>query len=456
MEAYFSAFANFMWGTPMVILLVGGGLFFVLYSKGLPYRHFRTAIQIISGRYDRHDDAGDIPHAQALTTALSGTLGLGNIAGVALALTMGGPGAVFWMWVTALIGVSTKFYTATLAVMFRGRDSLGRLQGGPMYVIREGLGRRWMPLAMLFAFAGLLGTMPAFQVNQLVQILREVVAIPAGLTSADNHFVFDLSVGLIIATLVLLVISGQIQRVGQVTLRLVPIMVIVYLLMTFWVLAAYATEIPAALQLIVTDAFTGEAVAGGAIGTVILMGVRRGAFSNEAGIGTESMAHGAAKTGEPVREGLVAMLGPVIDTLIVCTCTALVILVTGSWTAEGSVDGVILTAQAFENAIPGAGAYLLTVIVVLLSLSTVLTFWYYGSKCLGFLIGAEHQHHYVWIYASLVVLGSVVSVRAVIGLIDGFYAMMAIPTMISALLLAPRVNQAAKRYFREFGSASHN
>lgn len=456
MEQYFSAFASFMWGIPMVCLLVGGGLFFVLYSRARPYRHFITAIHIISGRYDRPDDTGDIPHAQALTTALSGTLGLGNIAGVALALTMGGPGAVFWMWITAVIGVSTKFYTATLAVMYRGRDSLGRVQGGPMYVIREGLGRRWMPLAMLFAFAGLLGTMPAFQVNQLVQIVREVVAIPAGVTSAENHFVFDLSLGVIIATLVLLVISGQIQRVGQVTLRLVPAMVAIYLLMTFWVLGIFAAEIPSALQLIVTDAFTGEAVAGGAIGTVILMGVRRGAFSNEAGIGTESMAHGAAKTREPVREGLVAMLGPVIDTLIVCTCTAVVILVTGSWQAESSIDGVTLTANAFETAIPGAGAYMLTVIVVLLSLSTVFTFWYYGSKCLGFLIGAQHQHHYVWIYALLILLGSVVSVQAVIGLVDGFYAMMAIPTMVSALLLAPRVNRATRRYFREFGNTSHN
>lgn len=456
MEAYFSAFASFMWGLPMVLLLVGGGLFFVVYSRGRPYRHFHTALQIIGGRYDRDDDAGDIPHAQALTTALSGTLGLGNIAGVALALTMGGPGAVFWMWVTAVIGVSTKFYTATLAVMYRGRDSLGRLQGGPMYVVREGLGRRWMPLAILFAIAGLLGTMPAFQVNQLVQILREVVAIPAGITTADDHFVFDLSLGLVIAMLVLLVTSGQVQRVGQVTLRLVPAMVAIYLLMTVWVLAVYVTEIPAALQLIVIDAFSGDAVAGGAIGTVILMGVRRGAFSNEAGIGTESMAHGAAKTTEPIREGLVAMLGPVIDTLIVCTCTALVILITGSWQADGNIDGVTLTAQAFENAFPGAGAYLLAVIVVLLSLSTVFTFWYYGSKCLGFLIGAEHQHHYLWIYAALVVFGSVVSVRGVIGLIDGFYAMMAIPTMISALLLAPRVNAAAKRYFHEFGSASQN
>ena len=450
MESLFTAFANFMWGTPLVVLVVGGGLFFALYSRGLPYRHFKLALQILSGRYDRKEDEGDIPHAQALATALSGTLGLGNIAGVALALTMGGPGAIFWMWVTAVIGVATKFYTASLAVMFRGRDSLGRLQGGPMYVIREGLGRRWLPLAMLFAIAGLMGTMPAFQVNQLVQILREVVAIPAGLASADNHFTFDLSAGLIIAALVLLVISGRIQRVGAVTARLVPAMVLLYLAMTAVLLVRYAGEIPGAFALILTDAFSGQAAAGGALGTVILMGVRRGAFSNEAGIGTESMAHGAARTGEPIREGLVAMMGPVIDTLLVCSCTALAILTTGSWQADGDVDGVTLTAQAFETAFPGFGAYLLTLVVVLLSLSTVLTFWYYGSKCLGFLIGARHQHHYVWIYTALVVMGSLISLPAVIGLIDGLYATMAIPTMISALLLAPKVNRAARSYFERF------
>lgn len=447
MEAFFTAFANFMWGTPLVVLIVGGGLFFVLYSRGLPYRHFNHAFLILTGKFDREDDEGDITHLQALSTALSGTLGLGNIAGVALALTMGGPGAIFWMWVTAVIGVATKFYTCSLSVMFRGKDSLGKLQGGPMYVVREGLGRRWMPLAILFAVAGLFGTLPVFQVNQLVQILRDVVAYPAGLASPEAHFTFDLILGLTLAALVLSVILGQIKRVGQVTARLVPAMVLIYLTLTALLLIRNFTEIPAAFALIFTDAFTGEAAAGGFVGTVILMGVRRGAFSNEAGIGTESMAHGAARTKEPIREGLVAMLGPVIDTLIVCTCTGLAILVTGVWHPDSELGGVTLTAEAFESAFPGFGAYMLTLVVVLLSLSTVLSFWYYGSKCLGFLIGAQHQHHYIWIYTALVIIGAVVTLETVVGLIDGMYAVMAIPTMASALILAPKVNRAAQDYF---------
>ncbi len=446
MEAAFTAFAGFMWGTPLVILLVGGGLFFVVYSRGLPYLHFRHAIQILLGKYDRADDDGHIPHFQALSTALSGTLGLGNIAGVAIAITMGGPGAIFWMWITALVGVATKYYTCTLSIMYRGKDSLGQLQGGPMYVIREGLGKGWMPLAILFAVAGMFGTLPVFQVNQLVQILRDVIAVPAGLASAESHFTFDLILGLLISGVVLAVILGNIQRVGQVTARLVPFMILVYLIMTVVVLAIHAPDIPAAFALIFHDAFSGEAAASGVLMTVILIGVRRGAFSNEAGIGTESMAHGAAKTNEPVREGLVAMVGPVIDTLLVCTCTALVILVTAVW--HGDADGVTLTAQAFESVLPGVGAYLLTLMVVFLSLSTVFTFWYYGSKCLGFLIGAEHQHYYVWIYALLVIVGAVASLDAVVGLIDGMYAVMAIPTMVSTLLLAKKVNQATRRYFR--------
>lgn len=440
------AFAGFVWGLPLIILLVGGGLFFLLYSRFLPYRHFRHAIDILRGRYDDPDDPGHIVHFQALSTALSGTLGLGNIAGVAVAITLGGPGAIFWMWVTAVVGIATKFFTASLAIMYRGRDSLGVLQGGPMYVVREGLGRRWMPLAGLFAVAGLFGTLPVFQVNQLVQIVRDVVAIPNGWTAEADHFAFDLMLGAAIALVVLAVILGNIRRVGKVTARLVPGMVLFYLLLTGWVLIDNAAAIPGAFALILEDAFSGQAVAGGALGTVILMGVRRGAFSNEAGIGTESMAHGAAKTSEPIREGLVAMLGPVIDTLIVCTCTALAILSTGVW-EKGAADGVTLTARAFESALPGTGAYLLTVMVLFLSLSTVFSFWYYGSKCLGFLIGAERQHHYVWIYTLLVLLGAVGSLEMVISLIDGMYGLMAIPTMTSALLLAPRVKEATADYF---------
>lgn len=447
MEYWLNQFAAFMWGTPLIVLLIGGGAFFVIYTRALPYRHFGHAFAVLSGRYDSSSDPGVLSHFQALSTALSGTLGLGNIAGVALAITMGGPGAIFWMWLTAILGVATKFFTATLAVMYRGHDSCGELQGGPMYVVREGLHKRWHFLAVFFAVAGMCGTLPIFQVNQLVAMLRESVAYPLQLASEDAHFVFDLSAGVVIALLIFSVISGNLPRVGKVTARVVPTMVLGYLLMTAGVLIMYASEIPSAFMLIIKDAFTGEAAAGGALGTVIMIGVRRGAFSNEAGIGTEAMAHGAARTNEPVREGLVAMLGPVIDTLIVCTCTALVILITGVWQASGDADGVALTANAFSAAYGSVGHILLSIMVVFLSLSTVLTFWYYGAKCLGFLVGAEYQHHYVWLYCVLIVVGSLASLTAVIGFLDGMYAAMAIPTMVSALLLAPKVKQAAQRYF---------
>lgn len=444
-ETISKAFASFMWGMPLVVLLVGGGLFFALYSGLYPYRHFRHALTILRGHYDDPDHGGHIPHFQALSTALSGTLGLGNVAGVAVAITMGGPGAIFWMWVTAVVGVATKFFTATLAIMYRGHDSLGHLQGGPMYVIREGLGGRWLPLALLFALAGVFGTLPLFQINQLVQLLRDTVAVPAGWATPARHFDFDLLSGLVLAALVLAVVLGNIRRVGAVSGRLVPVMVLFYLGMTAWVLATHLDAIPGAFGLIVSDAFGGRAAAGGAIGTVVLMGVRRGAFSNEAGIGTESLAHGAAKTDVPVREGLVAMLGPVIDTLVVCTCTALAILVTGVWRTTDA-DGVTLTANAFEAAIPGYGGYLLLLMVVALSLSTVFSYWYYGNKCFGFLFGAERQRHYLWVYAVLIVIGAVASLDTVISFIDGMFATMAIPTMVSALRLAPRVRAAALAY----------
>lgn len=444
-EALFTAFANFMWGLPLVVLLVGGGCYLLVLSKARPYRYVKHAVAITTGRYDDANDEGQVPHYQALATALSGTLGLGNIAGVAVAINLGGPGAIFWMWVTALVGVATKFYTGTLAVMYRGRDSKGELQGGPMYVIQEGLGPRWKPLALLFAVAGLVGTLPIFQANQLVQIVRDTVAIPNGWVDGADTLWFDAGLGVVLAIIVLAVVLGNIRRIGRVAGVLVPVMVLLYMLMTVALLSLHLDQIPSALALIVSDAFTGQSVAGGAVGAVILMGIRRGAFSNEAGIGTEMMAHGAAKTKEPVREGLVAMLGPIIDTLLVCTCTALVILVTGVW--QGNAEGATLTASAFDQVWPSVGGYAVTVIAVLLSFSTIVTFWYYGAKCLGFLIGAEHQHHYVWWYAAMIVLGACTSLQAVIGLLDGMYAMMAIPTMMATLVLAPKVNQAANDYF---------
>ncbi|WP_297768697.1 alanine/glycine:cation symporter family protein [uncultured Alcanivorax sp.] len=446
LETAMGQIVGFLWGPPLVVLLVGGGLFFLLYSRLLPYRYLPQSVRLLWRKPDR-GDPGQLSHFQALSTALSGTLGMGNVSGVALAIAMGGPGAIFWMWVSALVGIATKFYTCTLAVMFRGQDSEGQWQGGPMYVVREGLGKKWLPLAYFFAVAGLLGTMPIFQINQLVQVLRDTLAIPAGLASADAHFTFDLMLGLVLALLVMAVALGKLPRLGKVTGMLVPTMVVGYLMLTAVVLASHASDIPAAFAMIFEDAFSGNAVAGGVVGAVIITGIRRAAFSNEAGIGTEAMAHGAAQTKEPVREGMVAMLGPVIDTLIVCTCTALVILISGVW-QSGESDGVTLTANAFGDLFPHGGAVILAVLVSLLSLSTVFTFWYYGSKCLGFLIGAKYQHHYIWWYLVLVVLGAVASLKLVVSLIDSMYALMAIPTMTSALLLAPKVNQAAKRYLK--------
>ena len=447
LEDFFNAWADMMWSTPLVILLVGGGVFFMFYSRFQPYRYFGLGIDLLRGKFSDPNDPGHIPHSQALATALSGTIGLGNIAGVAIAISVGGPGAVFWMWVTAIVGVATKFYTASLAVMYRGKDAEGTLHGGPMYVITQGMGQRWYPLAALFAAACLIGALPLFQANQFIQLLRDAVAIPAGWATSEKHFTFDLVASSIVATLVAMVVAGRIQSIGRLTVRLVPIMVIMYLLMTVTVLYTYAGEIPAMLWLIVTDAFTGEAAAGGSIGAVILIGVRRGAFSNEAGIGTESLAHGAAKTGQPIREGVVAMIGPVIDTLVVCTCTALIILLTGVWQTEAGLEGVTMTARAIEQVFPNTGIYLLLIMVGMLSFSTMVTMWFYGVKCMGFLFGVERQYYYSPIYLGLLVVGAVASLDVVNGLILASYATMAIPTMISALYLAPRVNTAAKAYF---------
>ncbi|MBU71769.1 alanine/glycine:cation symporter family protein [Spongiibacter sp.] len=440
-------FANTMWGTPMLLLLVGGGLFLTLYSRLQCFRFLPHAIAILRGRHDDPQAPGQINHAQALSTALSGTLGLGNIAGVAIAISTGGPGAIFWMWVTAIVGVSTKFYTASLAVMFRGRDDNGLLRGGPMYVIREGLGRKWQPLAVIFAIAGMLGTLPLFQANQLLSLLE--TAITAGNPLSDQQSAFlRLSSSIVLAVLVALVVAGKITRIGALTVRLVPSMVALYLGVTVIAIAEHADRLPGIFALILSDAFSGNAIAGGTLGSMIMIGVRRGAFSNEAGIGTESMAHGEAKTHEPVREGLVAMVGPLIDTLLVCTCTALLILLTGVWQQAEGITGVNMTAAAMATLFPSTGQGLLLIMVALLSFSTMVSFWFYGAKCADFLFGSDKQRYYTIFYISLIVVGSLASLNVINAFLIGVYAVMAFPTMISTLALAPRVNAAARDYFK--------
>ncbi|MEP0006081.1 MAG: alanine/glycine:cation symporter family protein [Balneola sp.] len=435
-----------MWGTPLVVLLVGGGLFFLIYSRFIPYRYFFHSINILRGKYDDPNDPGDISHFEALASALAATVGLGNISGVAVAIAIGGPGAVFWMWISAIVGMATKFFTCTLSIMYRGKDTNGDIQGGTMYMIMEGLGKKWKPLAVLFAVAGLFGPLPIFQANQVTQIVRDFVLIPNGLADAANHFNTDLISGIVILSIVSLVIFGGIKRVGKVASKMVPAMVVIYVACVLVIIGINIDMLGSTFALIFTDAFTANSAMGGALGALIVTGVRRAAFSNEAGIGTATLAHGAAKTKEPVREGLVAMMGPFIDTLVVCTMTALAILVTGVWTS-GDDNGITLTASAFEAALGPYGVYLLIFCVLIFGFSSLFTYSYYSTKCLGFLIGADKQKYFNFFYAAAIIFGSVATIQAVLNFTDGMFALMAIPTMTVALLLSPKVMAAAKDYF---------
>lgn len=416
----------------------------MFYSRMMPLRYIRHAINILLGKYDDPNEPGQINHYQALSTALAATVGMGNVSGVALAIASGGPGAIFWMWISALLGVATKYFTCTLAVMFRGKDSNGEIQGGPMYVIVEGMGKNWRPLAVFFSVLGMIGVSPMFQANQMTQVIRDVILVPANVHTGLGS---DLITGLIIALIVALVIFGGIKRIGKVTGRMVPIMVVMYILAVLYILITNIDSILPSFQLIFHDAFHADSVLGGALGTLIITGVRRAAFSNEAGIGTAPMAHGAAKTNEPVREGLVAMLGPIVDTIIVCTMTALALIITGVW-KNSNADGISMTAKAFETAIPGIGSILLTICVSIFALSTMLAFPYYGTKCFSFVFGAKYSFIYKWMYVLVIPLGAAATLGFTVGIFDGAYALMAFPTMISALWLSPKVIRASKDYFR--------
>lgn len=445
LENITSEFSNFMWGTPLLILLLGGGAYFLIYSRLAPFRYFGHAIQIIRGKYDDPNEPGHINHFQALSTALSATVGMGNVSGVAVAIALGGPGAIFWMWVSALFGVATKYFTCTLAVMYRGKDSAGVIQGGPMYVITEGLGKKWRPLAVFFSLAGLIGVLPIFQVNQYTQAFRDIVLADLGI---QGSFTSNLTTGIAIVIIASLVIFGGIKRIGLVASRLVPAMTVLYVGSVLFIIFYQYEQVLPAFGLIFTDAFTGNAVLGGAIGQLIITGIKRGTFSNEAGLGTAPMAHGAAKTSEPVREGLVAMLGPVVDTILICTMTALAIIVTGVW-ENNDANGITLTAQAFDAGIPYIGHYVLMLCITIFAMTSLFAFPYYGTKCLGFLYSAQKQHFYNYFYIASILLGATASLSIIINLIDGFYAMMAIPTMISALLLSPKVRAASITYFNK-------
>ena len=449
MEELVKAFSDYAWGLPLVILLIGGGVYLLILSRFLPFRYLSHAIQVLRGKYDDPNDPGQISHFKALTTALSSTIGMGNIAGVAVAISVGGPGAMFWMWVSAIVGMSTKFFTSTLAIMYRGKDSAGELQGGPMYFIVEGLGKSWKPLAIMFSLFGMIGALPVVNVNQLTQAVNDIILIPNGV---DVGFKSNLILAIFLVAITSIIILGGLKRISNAASKMVPSMVLLYFALVVFILISNYELVPKYFYMIFTDAFSagnykGDSFMGGVLGALILLGIRRGAFSNEAGIGTAPMAHGAAKTDEPVREGLVAMLGPAIDTLIVCTLTALAILVTGVWETT-SDNGVSLTASAFNHTMPFYGRYLLMVCVAIFSISSLFSYSYYGTKCMSFLLGADRKHYYNYMYILSIILAVMTPFNMMLNLIDGAFALMAIPTMLATLIMAPRVTKEIKAYFK--------
>lgn len=456
LSAGISNTASVVWSF-VLFLLILGGVFFLLYSKFIHYRYFSHAIAILRGKYHNPDDPGQISPYEALSTALASTVGMGNIAGVAAAISIGGPGALFWMWVTAFVGMSTNFFTSTASVMFRGKDSAGVIQGGPMYVIREAFSPAWKPLAILFSVCCLIGCLPIFQANQLTQVIIDI-GIRDEATKAHSFFIggaeintAKLVIGTILMIISAIVIIGGIQRIGQWAGKMVPLMIIIYFGAVLVILLLNITQVPHYLWMVITDAFAadnyrGEPALGGVVGGLIVTGVRRASFSNEAGIGTAPMALAASQTSEPIREGLVSMLSPVIDTLIVCTLTALAILVTGVWDMSG-VSGVTLTVNAFESSLGETGKILLLISAFFFAITSLFSYSYYGNKAMSFMFGVSAGKWYDYFYLSTIIFGAILSMTDVMNLIDIAYALMAIPTMISGFALAPKVMAEAKSYF---------
>lgn len=458
MSETISVLASGVW-TPVLFLLILGGVFFLIYSRFIPYKYFGHAIAILKGKYNNPDDPGQINAYEALSTALASTVGMGNIAGVAAAIAIGGPGALFWMWVAAIVGMATNFFTSSLSVMFKGKDSAGEIQGGPMYVIREALGRRWYPLAVLFCLCATIGCLPIFQANQLTQIIVDI-----GITNESiKHASFNVGnfevnsakffIGCTLMVISGIVIIGGIQRIGKWAGKMVPLMIIIYFLSVLAILVINIEKVPAYFWMIFTDAFAahhyhGEPLLGGIVGGLIVTGVRRAAFSNEAGIGTAPMALGASKSREPIREGLVSMLSPAIDTLVVCTLTALSILVTEVWRTTDA-NGVSLTVKAFENTLGGTGKFLLLVSAFFFAITSLFSYSYYGNKALSFLFGVNAGKYYNYFYLITIVFGAILSMQDIMNIIDIAYALMAIPTMVSGFVLAPKVMKEARRYFKK-------
>ncbi len=432
--------SSFVWGPLTIILLVGTGIFITLLVKGIQVRKFFYAFQLISGKFDNPDDKGEITHFQALSAALSATIGTGNIAGVGTAIALGGPGALFWMWVTAFFGMALKYAECLLSLKYRIIHDDGSISAGPMYYLERGLGQKWLGTCFaFFAAIASFGIGNMVQANSVAEPIQTYFGVPKIVT------------GLVIGGLVFAVIVGGIKRIGRVASRLVPFMTILYVAGSLVVILLNIELLPMAFRAIFHDAFTGTAATGGftgaAVAQAIRFGVARGVFSNEAGLGSAPIAHGAARTEEPVREGLVAMLGPFIDTIVICTMTGLVIVLTGAY-KEG-LTGADLTARAFSIGLPGQGGYIVAFGIIFFAFSTAISWSYYGDRSVEYLFGEKSVLPYRLIYCILLPVGASVQINIVWTISDIFNALMAGPNLVGLLLLSPVVIKTSKEYFSD-------
>lgn len=439
-NSFLNDLVGYLWGLPTVLLLIGSGVVFTFWLRGIQFRAFMHAIEIVRGKYDDPDDPGEISHFQALCTALSGTIGLGNIAGVAVAIKIGGPGATFWMILAGIVGMATKYAECSLSVMYRHIDENGEVHGGPMHYIEKGLGKAYWPLSYLFAFcciAGCIGAANMFQVNQVAASLHNAFNIP------------HLATGIVFAVAVGIVIIGGIKRIGNVAGTLIPVMGGGYVLACLIIIVMHITEVPGIFVEIITSAFSGTAAAGGftgaAVVAVLRQGIQRAAFSNEAGMGTAAIAHAAAKTKEKVREGIVALLEPFIDTVVICTMTALVINITGVWT--GPKTGVELTSAALDSTLPGFGTYFIPIAVSLFAFSTMISWSYYGGRCVHFLVGQKGIIPFKIIFCCFAVVGALWELTPILAFSDSAIALMILPNLIALWLLMPKVKKETDEYF---------
>ncbi len=433
--------AGYAWGIPSIVLLVGTGLYLSIRLRGIQFRGFRHATNLVQGKYDKSEDPGEVTHFQALSTALSATIGTGNIAGVATAITLGGPGAVFWMWITALVGMASKYASCTLAVKYRYLHPNGEVSGGPMYTLRDGLG---MPkLGAAFAIFTLIAS---FGIGNMVQANSVVDGIGFIIPDLAEY---KTTLGVVMGIAVGLVIIGGIKRIAKVASRIVPFMAVAYILASLTILVMNITAIPEALWTIINHALNPWAAGGGAIGAAIQYGVARGVFSNESGLGSAPMAHAAARTSEPVREGLVAMLGPFIDTLIICTMTALVIVIVGAWgdARPEELKGAALSAYAFSQVLGDVGGWVVGFGLMFFAYSTIIAWSYYGDRSAEYLFGEKAVLPYRIIYIVLVVVGASVPLQLVWNFADIANIFMAAPNLISLILLAGVVKKASDDYF---------